>query len=241
VNPAIVSRGLVIDLNQTLDKLDAATAGDTSSASFLTSFLRSLPAGLKRPPRKRPLPPAPEVVEKHELACLPPEKAVLNVRPYANINGPRHIPVLASANGIPFLRFGKPQPPALSRILRQKLDKRITRFDTRVVMEHYWIPIAHQEDEWDDLLRQNYGVTDEGNGNVDEGREVRWADAWYEAKHENVKAYEDDLYSDRRIAKQMQNLVDQETALALEEGQETGRLRNRRKPVKHRWAETRPS
>jgi len=178
---------------------------------------------------------------KHPLAVLPPDRAVLNVRPYAHTSGPRHVPILASANGIPFLRLTKPQPPALSRVLRQKLSRRIERFHQRVLLSNYWIPIAKYEDEWDAILRRECGFKGEhdsgevdGRGNGAPQRPAKWADVMLQAWEENADVFEKDLMTDKAIARKMLGIVDAETRLAKLEGQTVVRGRKGR-PIKPRW------
>ncbi|KAF2632246.1 hypothetical protein BU25DRAFT_331967 [Macroventuria anomochaeta] len=203
---------------ETVDKLDASTAGDTAGTRTLSQLIAALPHGLTNaPPTRRPAPPpppAPHPSGKHPLAVLPPERAVLNVRPYAQVSGARKVPVMASANGIPFLRLTKPQPASLSRVIRQKLTRRIGRFHQRIELGKYWLPLAKQEDEWDMLMVAQLGRRED---------RIKWTDAVNEAEKQNVATYEEELAKDREIAKKMQGIVDEETRLALKEGQEVVR------------------
>lgn len=132
--------------------------------------------------------------------------------------------MLCSANGIPFLRIKKPQPPSLSRILRQKIAWRQTSFDRRILIGNYWMPLARQEDEWDEILRTSLGI-DDGKGNA---KETKWVDVLIQADFENARQYDRALARDREIAKKMLRIVDQETALALAEGQKIIRGRKGR-------------
>lgn len=210
-----------VDGIQALDYLDASSIGDTTSATSLIDVISTLPRGLTRPPRLRPPRPPPSP-PKERLACLPPEKAVLNVRPYANVSGPRHVPILASANGVPFLRLTKPQPPALSRMLRQKLERRITNFHKKVELMHYWMPMGKQEDEWDALVNLQLKQRED---------DVKWVDAIQLADRENQEAYERDMANDKAIVKKMQSIVDAEMELALKEGRTIVRGR-KKKPIR---------
>lgn len=133
------------------------------------------------------------------------------MRPYAKTSGPRHVPIMASANGIPFLRLTKPQPPALSRVLRQRLERKIVLFDTKVLLSNWWLPMCKQEDEWDMLINAQLKEPEEDT--------VRWTDAIRLSERENQEAYEKDLRKDRETTKKMQTIVDLETELALQEGQ----------------------
>jgi hypothetical protein len=208
--------------HQTVDRLDTATSADTTST--LSHLIATLPQGLTRaPPAPRPAPPPPPPPHpsgKHPLAILPSSRAVLAVRPYARVTGARRVPVLASANGIPFLRLTKPQPASLSRVLRQKLARRMETFHARIELQNYWLPLAQQEDEWDEL------VAAEGEKGMEQGAEEgRWVDVVLKAREENVEVYEEWSRRDRGIVKKMQGIVDRETALVLKEGREVVRGR----------------
>jgi hypothetical protein len=220
-----------IQTNQpkTLDHLDTCKTSDAPSVGILTRLISTLPRGLLRgPPIRQPPPPPPEPQWKHPLAALPPEKAVLNVRPYAQVSGPRHVPVIASANGIPFLRLTKPQPPALSRVLRQTLERRMLNFHKKVELSNYWLPIAKHEDFWDTLITARTQVRED---------RVKWVDEIYAAEAENQKKYDADLARDKENVRRMQEIVDQETELALQEGQ-TVRRGRKNKPL---WVKKPPS
>lgn len=210
------------DLLQTLDHLDVASANDPAGLSTLKTLIAALPRNMTRTPRRRtfPLPTSPP---QERLDCLPPERAVLNVRPYARTSGPRRVPVLASANGVPFLRLTKPQPPALSRVIRQRLDKKTKVFNTKVMLSNWYSPMAKQEDEWDALVNECAGRIIDGD---DDG--VRWVDAVRLSERANQEAYTRDLAYDKEVTRKMQRIVDLETAMALEEGQIIVRGRKKR-------------
>ncbi|KAJ6270962.1 hypothetical protein PSV08DRAFT_300228, partial [Bipolaris maydis] len=59
---------------------------------------------------------------------------------------------MSSANGIPFLRLTKPQPPALSRVLRQRLERKIRLFDTKT---------REDDVKWTDAIRQSERLNQE--------------------------------------------------------------------------------
>ncbi|KAL1792064.1 hypothetical protein ACET3X_009815 [Alternaria dauci] len=203
---------------QTLDHLDASATGDATSTNTLTRLITQLPCGLTRTPTTNPRRETPPNPLRERLARLPPEKAVLNVRPYTQTSGPRHVPVLASANGVPFLRLTKPQPPALSHILHQRLEHKTELFDTKILLDNWWLPICQQEEKWDVLVNEQLKNREDT---------VKWTDAIRQSQRENQEAYEKDLRKDRDLTRKMQKIVDMETELALKEGQTI--VRGRRK------------
>jgi hypothetical protein len=101
-------------------------------------------------------------------------------------------------------------------VLRQKLDRRIERFHRRVELQNYWLPLAQQEDEWDEFLLPQLKKREDGS---------KWADAMHEAERLNGAEYEAELTADAALVRRMQRIVDVETEMVLKEGREviTGR------------------
>jgi hypothetical protein len=186
-------------------------AGHVNSTKFIESVIDELPRHTRRPALRNTTPRSSPKSKIH-VACLPPEKSVLATRPHQQVSGIRQVPILAAANGIPFLRLKKPQPHSLSRILRQKLDARNKNFTERTLLSNYWLPIAGQEDRWDDILRDQTSLEDAEP-------EVRWKTAVRDSFAENRIVYEKMISKDIMIAKKMQSIVDQEKILAAEEKQ----------------------
>ncbi|KAF2019108.1 hypothetical protein BU24DRAFT_489138 [Aaosphaeria arxii CBS 175.79] len=205
---------------ETLDHLDAASAGSEKSTSFIQKLLESLPPGIKRPPPiRRPATPKP---------TSPPKKPVLDVRPYAQLSGPRHIPKLASANGIPFLRLTKPQPPTLTRVILQKMKRNNQRFDDRVLLGNYYMPQAEQEDEWDAILLRNLGVSKDEAG----ADHIQWVNAVAHATRKNLKEFNRNTSNTLRLRDRMIEIIDKETELAKAEGQEVVRGKKSKQSTK---------
>ncbi|KAF1841154.1 uncharacterized protein K460DRAFT_322075 [Cucurbitaria berberidis CBS 394.84] len=205
---------------EALDHLDAATTSDTANVGIITRLIAILPRGLTRSPPLSPrrlLPPTDP--PKERLACLPPEQAVLNVRPYAKTSGPRHVPIIATANGVPFLRLTKPQPPALSRVLRQRLERKQALFNRKIFLANWWMPLCKQEDGWDEHMTAQLMKRED---------KVKWVEAIHLSEKENQEAYDRNVDKDREMSRKMQKIVDLETELALKEGQTIVRGRQKR-------------
>ncbi len=64
------------------------------------------------------------------------------MRPFAEIKGIRRPPYFASAQRLPFLRYKKPQPANVSRVLRAKQDTKFRRISYLQILEQYYIPLA---------------------------------------------------------------------------------------------------
>jgi hypothetical protein len=97
-------------------------------------------------------------------------------------------------------------------MLRFKLDQRQKAFDQKIMFMNYWLPLARQEDEWDDILERDFGTQVE----LEDGKS--WQSEIHNAIEENAKVYDKQVAMDKQIARKMQDIVDQETALALQEG-----------------------
>ncbi|KAF2496348.1 hypothetical protein BU16DRAFT_459841 [Lophium mytilinum] len=192
---------------EAIDLLDAAVAGDADSTKTLESLVAELPNNLVRE-RKAPVKIPKEDRKPHILDCLPPGFKALEERPRPTVSGRRGIPKLASATGVPFLRFTKPQPRNLSRIIRQKLEDKIKRFEDRVVHSNYWLPLAQQEDAWDRLVM--------GRARADES-EPSWAEEHHVALREILRKSEEKKEEATRLADLMADIVEKETELARAE------------------------
>lgn len=162
------------------------------------------------------------------------ERISLFDRPLAleKLSGRRHVPVLFRANFIPVLRLKKPQPPALSRYIRQRVRTRQRRHDRKQQLQKE-MEIAGWEDGWDEIVSQfddngaETGKRDLKEAECQPGKrdlkEPRWHDAvagahaqvQWDLKQEDVKFAE--------VAQKMQGVVDRERALHQEERVHRGR------------------
>ena len=139
-------------------------------------------------------------------------------RPFQRLSGRRHIPVLVNANKVPFLRIKKPQPPSLSRMIGQTARTREHRLQraSRLATECL---IAQDEDEWDQLHYENFGLD---YGQADE-------QSWeYEVKlafDTNRQQQFDALRKRADIAAEMYAIIEQEKALAKKEKDEKKQAR----------------
>jgi hypothetical protein len=101
-------------------------------------------------------------------------------------------------------------------------------FHKKVELNNYWLPMANQEDVWDTLIAAQTKRREDT---------TKWVDAIYLADAENQKTYDAELARDKENIARMQEIVDQETALALKEGQ-TVRRGRKNKPI---WEKKPPS
>ena len=134
-----------------------------------------------------------------------PDTPLVLSRPFLSISGKRHIPKLVNTNGIPHLRFKRPQSPFLSRIIRNKIRQREKRFDRSHLLKAE-IAMARAEDKWDSILKHICGIEDDNSGLWDKEpvsalQEVR---AKIQASHLKNTA----------LGRTMYNIVEMEKALA---------------------------
>ena len=141
-------------------------------------------------------------------------------RPFLNISGPRHIPRLVSANGIPFLRIKKPQPDYLTRVLRNKIKQREKRLLTIQRLTET-VSLAEEENRWDDLvvaLAATEGV--EEHAEPIASTRSSWTAAIETSIAELASRHSRFQRKNRQIATKMTEIIDQEKRLAEKEERE---------------------
>lgn len=177
---------------------DVQSQGDADRARNASS-----PPPHKPAPRKpEPYPGAPKMLESRP-------------RPASELTGQRHIPVLVGANGLPFLRFKKPQSPFLSRVLGDKRKQKQKQMDhiARIDESMRW---AAGEGQWEDLV----GAKQD---------RIPWERDLKRAKHEVVERIGKGDAKARELARRMLEIVDEESRLAAEERKSRKVEMNRRK------------
>lgn len=126
--------------------------------------------------------------------------------------------MLVSANRIPMLRFGKPQPQNLSAYLTQRIKSRTDRTLRKQRLEGEWA-VAATEDTWDFVLQRWCGIRTEGVGH-EGGRESKWVDE-VEVAYDWVVGLMDGEWERNRVwAKEMLGVVDREREMAEQEKKE---------------------
>lgn len=139
-------------------------------------------------------------------------------RPFLNLSGRRHVPVLINANRVPFLRLKKPQPPFLSRIIRDTINARENRL-ARADGLTSELPMAEDEDQWDYILYEHFGShyrhTEETPWGDPEERPWGWE--LKQALEHNNNMQIEAIQKRIDISAKMHDIVEQETALAEEE------------------------
>ena len=136
-------------------------------------------------------------------------------RPVSVISGRRYIPKLVNANGIPFLRFKKPQSPCLSGIIRHKVKRRQKLFHCLHALKDSLV-LARQEDQWDEVLFTRYGISEIGKG-FKKASESSWVTAISDEMGEISRTLRDDHAKSCQIARKMFDIIQKEKALAQAE------------------------
>ena len=96
-------------------------------------------------------------------------------------------------------------------------------FMQKVLLNNYWMPIAQSEDEWDEIVWRESRKTGARSG-------VSWKHAINEALETNREAYTQMREKNIQMGKKMQEIVDQEEALAAEERQKARMKKAERVP-----------
>ena len=138
-------------------------------------------------------------------------------RPFLNLSGPRHIPRLVSANGIPFLRITKPQPDYLTRVLRNKIKQREKCLQTMQRLTET-TSLAEEENRWDDLvveLAATEGVRE--HTELIGSTTSSWTAAIETSIAELASRRSQFQWKNRQMATKMTEIIDQEKALAERE------------------------
>ncbi|KAL9100243.1 MAG: hypothetical protein Q9163_004350 [Psora crenata] len=152
--------------------------------------------------------------EKEKLPTRP-----LLERPYLTIPGRRHVPKLVNACRFPYLRIKKPQPAQLSRMISDSIRVRERRLIRSQELQDQ-ITTAQEEDQWDNILLRELGVS-----------RVRGEGLWITAPQAALDAiresHETAIRKRISMAVRMTDIIEQEAALAKEE-------RRRRLDIKHK-------
>ena len=135
----------------------ASVAGDQASTARILGLLAAVSPKRRSNDRQiRPPGVSPQTREDTNKARHSPEglaareRSVLD-RPYLKLSGRRHVPRLGCANGLPFLRIKKPQPPLLGRIFKYKILRKARWFEKLKQMDTELVR-ADLEDRWDSLV-----------------------------------------------------------------------------------------
>ncbi|KAI2636681.1 hypothetical protein GGS21DRAFT_40692 [Xylaria nigripes] len=223
-----------------LEVLHAAATSPTSTHySSVISFLQSRLEERKRsldnyvPPPPKPDAPRPGTIPLLVNVTPQPTRANPNPeieyaipsrpRPQSELggSGQRRIPQMDFAGDFPFLRLGKPQSKLLSRVIRQKLSRRIERGAKLQRFAREDLEDARLEDKWEGQVQvlQNLQAQREA---MDFEANLTRAESYAHAVHQyGIEPTFAQLENERKDlvarADAMRRLIAQETVLAAEE------------------------
>lgn len=145
--------------------------------------------------------------------------------------GKRRVPNLISAQGVPFLRYSKPQPISLSRVIGQKQERDQRKWTQREGLAADTI-IAQWEDEWDEAVQaqmakeQGRGQRSlkpadklKGSGETND-QEERWKYEIVSAERELYRQIKENDRKNAELGRTMWEIVVKERELAAQEKRE---------------------
>lgn len=211
---------------EAIDVLDRAVAGDVSSQEYVEQLVRLAPERAREP---KPMPVVKvkkglnmEKSGQGDFGDEAEKRSILDRPiPLEKLKGKRHVPILFNANRIPVLRIQKPQPESLSRYIHKRVLQRQKWLDEKARLQVEQ-KVAVLEDEWDDLMGDLLGDSEE----LVEHTSVLGEEPDYEASWEDtVSLAVWDVHArligekekNRIVAKRMQEVVDREKALFEQE------------------------
>ncbi|KAL8780709.1 MAG: hypothetical protein Q9213_006355 [Squamulea squamosa] len=151
----------------------------------------------------------PRPLDTGRRSLHPNAKRVLDGLPPPLPGHRRRIPTMINANHIPFLRFKKPQSYFLSHMIRKKTHEREKRIARTQRLENL-LPLAEDEDRWDDILKKMHGISSNDNGTI-------WASATREALSHVKRVHKDNTIKRMHTAQRMFDIMERERQLADQE------------------------
>jgi hypothetical protein len=168
-SPSQIANGLDAG-NELLKLLGASAQGDTRAFIRLTSLIESTLSlsesnkAYRKAFRSTKGPSSPRLAPRanHLRMCADktlqfrhPDSRPILERPLdlSEIKGgKRRVPNFVATQGLAFLRYTKPMPVSLGRVLRQKSDWVHKKWDQRDQLMAEALPLAQGEDDWDSIV-----------------------------------------------------------------------------------------
>ncbi|KAI9698943.1 MAG: hypothetical protein M1836_003132 [Candelina mexicana] len=226
--PYTLSDNRLTYFSQAANLLSVAAKGSDTAKSQIIALLNHVAPSRSLSPRLT----APSPTSFPRAKCEPhrppgpyPGATPVLARPYPSTSGRRHVPKLVNANGVPFLRFKKPQSPFLSRIIRDKIKQRTRNFELMHALEDSR-QAAADEDRWDELILEEYGVGD-GVGLEGTGEGGKWVDVVSNGRRFVGAMINEHEMKCREVGRKMQGIVEREEELTRRERGERKRVQSR--------------
>lgn len=139
--------------------------------------------------------------------------------------GRRRVPRFIITQGIPFLRYSKPQPKSLGNVLRQKIARHTKRWAQRKKLGDETIPLGEDEDAWDALValqqaKEGLKVEEFAAGDVRAGLNCdpeSWTSVSRLADAQLAQSIRTEEKRNMETARRMVEIMKQERALAAQE------------------------
>lgn len=112
------------------------------------------------------------------------------------------------------LRIKKPQPASLSAFISKRVRVRQSRVSVLAALQDYHLPLARQEEAWDNALKAEFGIDWEGDT-----PDQSWRSSVTTATMAVEGYMKAEVKKSSRYARKMQEIVEQEKALASAEKQ----------------------
>jgi len=140
-------------------------------------------------------------------------------------SGVRKVPNLIVTQGIPVLKYPGPQPVLLNRVIKNKVKWGIKKFNQHHALEDLAL-LAACEDEWDDILQQQHGLSKAG--------ELGWAQTVREVDSQLEHKLAATMKKNTELGKRLWDVVLAERELKEKERREA---RHERRMARKRAAE----
>ncbi|KAL8783377.1 MAG: hypothetical protein Q9195_009405 [Heterodermia aff. obscurata] len=222
--------GYQLTIFKALDILHNAVNGDMDARERIVKELDGLKVKSPRrsPARQRErgrasITPNPQD-ETRRSAVIPNKHSILE-RPYPVLSGRRTVPHLINTNGVPFLRYSRPQSPTLSRVILDKIKTYDRRIGRKYELQNQ-VQMAKLEDAWDTDLSQYCGLS------IPDDPDPLWRKEPYCALNDFHTMLKRNTERTRELGLDMYRVLEKERALAEKERLARRDERHRRNKAK---------
>ena len=198
-----------------LDTLHNAINGDTDAYKRVVKELDGLKAKApKRSPARQQERGRDGIArnpqDKVQPSAVIPNRPSIFERPYPILSGRRTVPHLINTNGVPFLRYKKPQSSTLSRVITDKIMAHENRSIRKWEYQDH-VQIGIMEDAWDKDLSRYCGLS------IPDDPRPKWRAAPSVALEELQNSSKRHLERTREIGLNLYRIMEKERALAEKE------------------------
>jgi hypothetical protein len=153
------------------ERVSKTLAEVTTHRNALYTYRKALASKWKPPPEERikHIRNVRGIANPDNHKSTPAERRIFqHPRPLSEIkSGVRKVPNLILAQGIPLLKYPGPTPVLLNRILKEKINWNLLKWEQHKDLE-YKIEIGEAEDQWDLLLAGHEGIVSDERDSTEE-------------------------------------------------------------------------